>query len=607
MSTEEILKCDERIHCIFYFFSAHGIKESDISFLSDFSGIVPIIPVFAKADTLNPSERNAFLFQMNQAIMRLSEAAGSSVVYDFELKSSCKVVSPTSKINEIDISHQFEASQSQTSSILGHEAESMDTMGDSNMNRSETESDPSYITRSKISGFPAAMTLSAKADRGIALAASGFMIHSTQCRPSPEFIALFPNVDDFDVSTTSTLFDDNRPLERRDSLCSLDSNEDLNDSSHSHTLSNRYRSNKFSPTISPSHDQRQGSYYAETSQDIDRTKSGSIHRIGSDVERGDSDLDNFFDQETFVNVGKALSNNTHEHFDFGRISGDSDYEGTSGNNMMESAIFVSVNTENYSEDESEKPLSAKRDNTPVSTFAYDDSNTLVSAAEIMQVKPPGALICKLVAHEVCDLIANPGEKAACRIVSKIVCEHFVSENSKIDIELNDSGNTDLASQTSVESLGDCRGGSECTSTDTDRMDPAAQVGKNDISIYINSNPDSRIASYFQCNTGNHEGAYKDVVSMAGEDHGEGVELYCNTEANEKVGLCMKRIDGDLGSLIPDSDAIKIQDANEIHRYPNIFSMTCKESQSDGGVAVGLSDVARLRHLLFEGTLSASFE
>ena len=602
MSAEEILKCDERIHCIFYFFSAHGIKENDIDFLSHFSGIVPIIPVVAKADTMTLSERNAFLYQMNQAIRRLSEAAGSSVVYDFSSENNFEVVSSPSKSVEIENGHmnQLEAPQSQRSSIYG--AGSMETMGDSNLNRSETESDPISTIKRKTSGLPVPMTLSAKADRGIALAASGFMIHNTQCRPSPEFIALFPHVDDFDASTTSTLFDESRPLERRDSLCSLDSNEELNDSSHSHTLSNRDRSNKFSPTISPNNDQSQGSYYAETSHVTDRAEFANMQRSGSDMERGDSDLDNLFDQETFVNVGKALSNNTHEHFDFGRISGDSDYEGTSVNNMMESAVFVSVITESYSHEdyETERSLPPEHHNTPVSTCTYDDSNTLVSTAEMMEVKLPGALICKLVTHEVCDLIVNPGEKAACRIVSKIVCEHFVPQNSKIDDEVDDSGNINLAAQSNGEFPGDNRGGSECTSMDTDRMDQVAQVAKDNVSICTKRVPHPCIGSYFQRNTENHEGVYEVNALMAGEDPNVGLVLHCDTEANDNTGLRMKRIDGDLGSRIPDSDTITM-DSNGVHSNPNIFAIICKESQSDGGVAFGFSDVTRLQYLLFEGT------
>ena len=607
MSPEDINRCDERIHCVFYFFSAHSMKEIDIKFLAKVSGIVPIIPVVAKADTMNLLERNSYLNQMNQAIRRLSNAAGSSVIYDFESRNKIEAIDlspqPFKNLSICDTRTQLEASQSRTSSTYG--AGSMETMGESIINGSEIESNDNTT-----SAFPLSLSLSAKADRGIALVASGFMTHSPQCRPSPEFVALFPNVDDFDNSTTTTLFDENNLPIRRDSICSLDSNEGLGDSNQS----NRDRSNTFSAAISSDNDHEQGSYCAGTSEDVHLSKSHSSET--SDKDRGDSDQENFFDQETFVNIGKALSNNAHEHFDFGPISGDSDYEEPHRDNMMESAVFVIVRTESGSYDylESEKSLSPEGDVTVVDN---NNNDALTSTANSITLKPSAALICKLVSHEVCDLIANPGEKAVCRIVSKIVCEHLPPENSEIDAKRREGGETQ-----STESLGHYRGGSGRTSTDTDCIDSAADIAEDDVSIHTQRNRLSRIGSYFQGRKEEPEEVSGSEEEMAVGDQKVGVLANFTIGADDEAGLRMKRnykshVDGNLGSSIPDLDAMEI-DVNGVHRFPNIFSIICKENQSNNGmsdwgvnrmshssrnlaVAVGLSDVSKLQYLLFEGT------
>ncbi|KAG7460016.1 hypothetical protein MATL_G00216740 [Megalops atlanticus] len=53
---------DTRVHCCLYFISptGHSLRQLDIEFMKHLSGVVNIIPVIAKSDTLTPEEKNEF-------------------------------------------------------------------------------------------------------------------------------------------------------------------------------------------------------------------------------------------------------------------------------------------------------------------------------------------------------------------------------------------------------------------------------------------------------------------------------------------------------------------------------------------------------------------
>ncbi len=84
MTEAEFLQADDRIHCVFYFISAHRMKEIDREFITQLSPIVPIVPIISKADAMTVKERNLFISTVKQKLDALTEKFGEACIYDFQ-------------------------------------------------------------------------------------------------------------------------------------------------------------------------------------------------------------------------------------------------------------------------------------------------------------------------------------------------------------------------------------------------------------------------------------------------------------------------------------------------------------------------------------------
>ena len=58
MMTSE--KADPRVDVCLYFIPPHRLKEVDIEFMKQLSGVVPLIPIIAKADSMTTDELDEF-------------------------------------------------------------------------------------------------------------------------------------------------------------------------------------------------------------------------------------------------------------------------------------------------------------------------------------------------------------------------------------------------------------------------------------------------------------------------------------------------------------------------------------------------------------------
>lgn len=83
MTDEERVSLDSRIHCIFYFITPFKYREIDERFLRTFAGIVPIVPIISKSDSMNSKERKIFLDFVSSAITDMTCELNHSVIYDF--------------------------------------------------------------------------------------------------------------------------------------------------------------------------------------------------------------------------------------------------------------------------------------------------------------------------------------------------------------------------------------------------------------------------------------------------------------------------------------------------------------------------------------------
>lgn len=84
MTEADVLMEDNRIHAVFYFISAHRLKEIDREFITQLSPFVPIIPVVSKADSMTVRERNLFMKEVYEKLMEITEKFGESCIYDFQ-------------------------------------------------------------------------------------------------------------------------------------------------------------------------------------------------------------------------------------------------------------------------------------------------------------------------------------------------------------------------------------------------------------------------------------------------------------------------------------------------------------------------------------------
>lgn len=81
---QEIDAQDERIHCIFYFIPPHRMKDIDIEFIQQLSGLALIVPVVAKADTMTYHEHKAYLSVVRSNLRMLQDCTDHPIIYDFE-------------------------------------------------------------------------------------------------------------------------------------------------------------------------------------------------------------------------------------------------------------------------------------------------------------------------------------------------------------------------------------------------------------------------------------------------------------------------------------------------------------------------------------------
>ena len=553
---------DERIHCVFYFSSGHSIQSIDRDFMSRLSPIVTIIPVIARADSMNLVERNACFKEMYFTIEWLSRTLGSAVTYDFGTSNGIATGRST------PLSHPS----------LYFDPSDADAVDFTEMN-GDQERVYSYLEplmQTSTSPF----TLSYKADQGIALIASDYMARSPPCKASPEFIALFSHIDDFDNSSQSSLFDEDRPrsgIDRHDSLYSIATDEGLHDSNTSVTFSDRGQA-------SPLHDTEnvRDTISGIDSSELDHSTGGrspiSKMLSGSSEQDkdNDGDLETFFNQQTFVNIGKALSDSQR-----GTRSEEAPVD-----NMMESAVFVYAETDSRDEDDSEGSF-------PPTEDKHDQ--ILHSAAP-----NPKALVCKIVTNKICNMILNPGEKAVCKIVSKIVCEHISGDDmedegrddGEIDVEgitERNKGQRALVAKLITDSIADCRSASGRASSDALDMKDKQTVG-DDNSLYL-----EKEAYLSTLQTSDH--SLKPSVCASIESKGSE-----NEDATDYI-LSSPHLRPYTGCGV--QHQTHTVEANGTHTYPNIFAIMGNSNQlsdSDYSVECGLSDVNKIKMLLFDGKL-----
>lgn len=75
---------DEKIHCLFYFFGLHRIRIVDRVLLQNIAGLVPIVPVIAKADSLTNAERVHYLNEVHALMQELGRDSLLPVTFDFQ-------------------------------------------------------------------------------------------------------------------------------------------------------------------------------------------------------------------------------------------------------------------------------------------------------------------------------------------------------------------------------------------------------------------------------------------------------------------------------------------------------------------------------------------
>ncbi|RVD90708.1 septin 3 [Tubulinosema ratisbonensis] len=88
---------DTRVHCLIYFISpsVYGMKENDINFLKNINGLVNVIPVVGKSDSLTPEE--VFLMRKNVKNQILENEIE---IYDFEQDFLDKNLEINTNIND---------------------------------------------------------------------------------------------------------------------------------------------------------------------------------------------------------------------------------------------------------------------------------------------------------------------------------------------------------------------------------------------------------------------------------------------------------------------------------------------------------------------------
>ena len=420
MSAEEILQEDNRIHCVFYFFAAHTMKEIDISFLSKLSGLVPIIPVVAKADTMTTDERNLYLSEVHNTIEEMSRSLGTPLTYNF-----------SSSRNEIDrmlgstspprITNAQNVKGTRNDRHLNQNAK-MRITSDSREISAQTSVDNSFEIEDS-SDYEDSVT------KSIELESTDYRQMSAQSTP----------LRDADMSART---DDEPSLYRRRGLSlplSLLENSEFGDKTNPVPSLEKSVS-----SISPSRDE-----YASISFPLSKENTNQLSDRNSRLNNenhstdDDSHLETIFDRETFVNIGRALSDpviysenqssGSTEMEIFGYLtlspSTSEDFEESAESQgiMMDSAVLIGLP---YDADNDSINTSDSAAEMLLPGFDGGLSSTAGLSAHANPVPVPiEKLVCKIVSNKMCNHISDDKERAVCHLATKIVCEHIVSSES----------------------------------------------------------------------------------------------------------------------------------------------------------------------------------
>ena len=418
MSAEEILQEDNRIHCVFYFFAAHTMKEIDISFLSKLSGLVPIIPVIAKADTMTIDERNLYLSEIHQTIEEMSQSLGTPITYNFSRGR-----------NEIDI-----MSAILTSSLQSRATNAPNAKGA----RNDRHLNPNAKTR---------ITSDSKDASAETSVDNSFEIEDSSDyeETSTKLIELEPT-DCGEMSSFASApsaSDDGPSLYRRRGLSiplSLLEDTDFPDNTTSVPSLEKSVS-----SISPSRDEYASITFPlskdNTNPLSDRSNRLNEHHSTDD----DSHLDTIFDRETFVNIGRALSDpviysenqssGSTEMEIFGYLtlspSTSEDFEESAESQgiMMDSAVLIGLP---YDADNDSINTSDSAVELLLPGFGESLSSTALNSTVTGPVPVPvpiEKLVCKIVSNKMCNHLTDDKERAVCHMATKIVCEHIISADS----------------------------------------------------------------------------------------------------------------------------------------------------------------------------------
>ena len=418
------------MHCVFFFLSAEGITEIDLYFLAKLSGKVSVVPVIEEADFMTTSKRNAYLGDLHTAIEKLSATLGKPAVYHF---AGAEVgTEPRSKnwecISDPNNSLVMTPAISKQRNSCHH------VSGDTSK-ESSADKGTQNVARNVESPFANETFPTNSNDRQ----------RSHTYSPSPEFTALISNAADFDGSVASVSSDDrsfpHNMGTRSISIGSIETTENSNNLRHSIGLSGQECG------LPPSIDGAVSNSSAFSKNEL--------HRLGefsSSEDQSHSEI--FFNQETFVNVGRALSDSAiygdtpstgsedmvHcSHLNavgptFEDIEEDMEYEdwaeGDVSSIMMDSTVLIGLprSRGGGSRPDVFGANSLKSDSNATHTHkTVSDDVERNSPINL----PPEVRICKIVSSLVCDAIADKKEQAACRIVSKIVCSHLPKIESDI--------------------------------------------------------------------------------------------------------------------------------------------------------------------------------
>ena len=422
MSAEEILQEDNRIHCIFYFFAAQTMKEIDISFLSKLSGLVPIIPVVAKADTMTTDERNLYLSEVHNTIEEMSRSLGTPITYNFsrgrnEIDGMSSFMGSTSPLR---IANAQNVKGTRNDRHLNQNAK-MRVTSDSREISAQTSVDNSFEIEDS-SDYEYSVT------KSIELESTDYRQMSSQSTP----------LRDADMSART---DDEPSLYRRRGLSlplSLLENSDFGDNTTPVPSLEKSVS-----SISPSRDEYASISFPLTKENTNQFSDRNSRLNENHSTDDDSHLETIFDRETFVNIGRALSDpviysenqssGSTEMEIFGYLnlspSTSEDFEESAESQgiMMDSAVLIGL------------PYDADNDSINTSDSAAEmllpgfDGGLSTAAGLSAHTNPVPVpiekLVCKIVSNKVCNRISDDKERAVCHLATKIVCEHIVSSES----------------------------------------------------------------------------------------------------------------------------------------------------------------------------------